>query len=343
MKIKIHYAKLANQFFFISNLADWHFACQKHYNEKWLGQTGLLSFQEKKVLKKFREIMKRYGFAFKNNKSIYLGIPFIKSSSSQVWKKVKQWINDKEYKEIREIFKILEPRFEKIWSISSKKLRQTKEILRRELEKEKSNKILEIISILYKVKDKTNQVIHIYLFTVPPNVGTGGGANIGANAITFECSEISPKELPHILSVIFHEIAHLFEQKYFIPLLNKYINNISQQEKKKIQKTQVFQEIKNIKIILKEMITSSLLPEGYLSEKISQKINNRKNIRTYYKNNFNSSVSTLPKKYRNLKNLRQYSAYHLYDNVKKYIEQKKPLDENYIKKTYQIFREFEKL
>lgn len=342
MKFKIKYTKLGNQFFFISNLADWHFSCRKHYNKQWIKQTGPLTSQEKRALKEFSKIMRKYGFRYKNKKSVYLGIPFITFSPAYAWRKVKKWVNKNEHKKIKEIFKIFEPRFEKIWLLPSKQLKKAKQILEKKLKEKKTNQILEIISVLYKNKEALNKTIEIYLFASPPQTGTGGGANLGADKITFECSKISQKELSHILSVIFHEIAHLFEKKYFRPLLKKWVNNLNKREKTKIRKTQVYQEIKNFEIILNEMVVSSLLPEGYLSEKIFRE-NVKKKIKKYFRINFKSTVKPLPKKYRGLKSLRYYSAYYLYPLAKNYASQKKPLDETYIQKTYEVFRKFEGL
>jgi len=66
MKFKIKYTKLGNQFFFISNLTNWHFSCEKEYNEIWFKKIGNLNEEEKKVLKQFAKILNKYGFKKKN-------------------------------------------------------------------------------------------------------------------------------------------------------------------------------------------------------------------------------------------------------------------------------------
>ncbi|MFH1551445.1 MAG: hypothetical protein ABIC36_01025 [bacterium] len=200
---------------------------------------------------------------------------------------------------------------------------------------------MRIISSLYNDKKMTNRTLEIYLFAIPAQTGAAGGANLGTQAITLECSGINQKTLPRILSVIFHETAHILETKHFACLLEEWVKNID--KKTEIKKTWVYQKIKDVMIILNEIITSSLLPEGYLSEIISKEKNVKKSIRNYFKDSFNSAVKPLPKKYRTLKNLRYYSAYHLYPFIKKYISQGRALDEAYIQKTYQLFREFEGL
>jgi hypothetical protein len=55
MKFKFKISKLANQFFFISNLSEWHFSCRQFYNQEWLKQTEPLTDNEKQILKEFKK------------------------------------------------------------------------------------------------------------------------------------------------------------------------------------------------------------------------------------------------------------------------------------------------
>lgn len=342
MKFGIIYSKLGNQFFFISNLTEWHFSCRKKYNEEWLKQTGHLNKKEKKAIEEFKTIIKNYGFESKSDKNVYLGIPFIIPPSSRVWKKVKNWVKKDDYKKLKKIFEIFKPRFEKIWAVSSKQLKETKQILRKKLENKKTNEILEVFSNLYKNKEEIGETLEIYLFAAPTKSGMGGGANLGPGRITIESSKVGKEELPRLLSMIFHEIAHLFERKYFRPLLKKWVDNLDKKETEKIKKTKVYQEIQRLETILNEIIVSSLLPEGYLTERFFKiKVKNR--IRNYFRDNFKSDIKSLPQKHRNLKNLRSYNAYYLYDLIKKYIKEKKPFNEYYIQEAYKLLKKFEGL
>lgn len=327
MKFKVKYTKSGNQFFFISNLAEWHFSCRKSYNEKWIEETGQLDYQEKEALKEFGKIMRKYAFKKRKGANVYLGIPFITLADSLAWKKVEEWVDKEEYLKIKEIFNIFLPRFEKIWLSHCKKLASAKLKLEKELNKTKSVEILEIFSILFNDRKLSDKKIRIYLLSSPSEKWWGGGANIGPKSITFECSDIKEDNLSRSLLIIFHEIAHLFERKKFKPLLKRYIDNLSKEEKEEIKKSEVYQEVKDLKIIIKEMIISSLLPEGYLSERLNGK-----------------KVIKLPaEKQRTFSNLRHYAAYHLYPLVKEYIERQKPFDEILIQKAWQLFKEFERL
>lgn len=343
MDFKICYTKLGNQFFFVSNLAEWHFSCRKKYNEKWIKQTGLLNKREKKALKDFKAIIKKYGFGIKNGKKIYLGIPFITPSSSQIWEKVKNWTGESRQEELKKIFEIFEPRFEKIWAVSVDQLGKTKQILEETLGNKKTDEILKTFSNLYGNNGEINKkILKIYLFSIPSEDSIGGGANLGLGKITIESSGIKKENLFRVLPIIFHEIAHLFEKRCFRPLLKKWVNSLNEDEKKQVKKAKIYQEIKSLETILNETIVSSLLPEGYLSEKFfGIKIKDR--IEKYFKNNFKSDVSSLTAEYRNLKNLRSYGAYHLYNLAKVYVEQRKMLDSDYIREVYKIFKEFEKI
>jgi len=126
-------------------------------------------------------------------------------------------------------------------------------------------------------------------------------------------------------------------------LLKKWIgDNLNKKEEEEIKKTKTYQEIQRLETILNETIVSSLLPEGYLTEKFFKiKVKNR--IRKYFKDNFKSDIKPLPQKYHNLKNLRSYGAYYLYNLIKKYAKKKQSLDEYYIQETYKLFRKFEGL
>jgi len=327
MKFKVKYTKLGNQFFFISNLTEWHFSCRKSYNRKWIEETGPLNYQEKEALREFSRIMRKYTFRQKNKVDVYLGIPFITFSNILVWKKIIKWVNKKEYPRIKEIFAIFSPRFEKIWQSNYKRLNEIKSKLKRELGKEKNIEILKIFSTLFNNKELLNKDIEIYLLLSPQKEWMGGGANIGPKSITLECSDIKGNNLSRSLLIIFHEIAHLFEQKGFNLLLKRYINNLNKEEKERIKKSKVYQEVKDTKIIINEMTVSSLLPEGYLSKRLTGK----------------KILKSPVKKQRTFKGLRHYAAYCLYPLIKEYVEQQKPFDDIFIQKTFQLFKKFEGL
>lgn len=326
MKIKTQYTKLANQFFFISNLAEWHFSCRKAYNEIWL-ENNPLSNEEKDAIKRFCKILIKYGFLIKNNKNVYLGVPFITSKPAKTWQKVNEWVNEQDYQEIKNIFEIFNPRFNEKWPTVEKQLKSTKRKLDKALKNENISHVLNIISLLYRAELKKK--INIYLLVSPMTKDFGGNANLGSGNISIESpTDIDSETINQMLLVILHETTHLIEQQNFRSLLFNWIKNLKEQERLEIEQSEVYKTTKNIFTIINEMIVSALLPEGYLSEIITGQDSRIKN-RAYLTNKTN-----------NLSSLRHFAALHLYRFIKEYIEKKRGLDGEYIKKTYQIFKKF---
>lgn len=347
MKLKICYTKLGNQFYFISSLSEWHFSFRyrKIFSEKWIEQTNTssLSKKEKKALKDFTKIIKKYGFHYKNKRFVYLGIPFIVFfNEDKAWAKVKNLVNQEEYKKLKDIFEIFKTRFEKIWFFAYPQIESNKKILLQELKTKKTKKILETLGLLFRDRKILDSAIYIYLFPIPAEFhASGGSANIGENKIILELSPLTEeKEIIRALSAAFHEISHLFERKYFDPLLEKWIKeNINDKEKEIIAKTELFKEIKDIKIILNEIIVHSLFP-GYLCQKFLE--SDLEKMKEYLENEF-KSTAIIPENNRNLTILGYYSAYHLCSFIEAYVNLKKPLDENYIQKAYELFKKFENI
>jgi len=335
MKFKIYYTKSGNQFFFISNLAEWHFSCREKYNEEWIKRTGALTVKEKKVLKIFKKILKKYDFREKDGKRLYLGIPFITSPDKKIWATVKKWVNKEEFKKIKQVFEIFNKRFNKIWLNSKKEMGITKKLLSCNLNKKREIKnILKYFSILYQKEVDNKLLIKIYLFHHPINNPFlfSGGANLNKDELTFECSKIifNTSSEEKAIRLILHELIHCyFEESRFRKLLKNYLDKI---DSKKFTNTAVFKETKSIKIIINEMIVDSMMPNGYLAEKyfhfkVKKKFKNIKEIEN--------------KKNKLLADYRKLATYHLYPVLKKYLSKRKPLDENYIKKTVKIFFKYQ--
>jgi len=333
MKFRIYYTKLGNQFFFVSNLAEWHFSCRKKYNQEWIKQTGVLTIKEKDALKKIVKILKKYAFWEKNGKKIYLGIPFITSSDKRAWMAIEKWVNKEEFKKIRQIFKIFDERFNKIWVKSAIELKKAKKILNISLNNKKEIKeILEDLSSLYQQKINDELSIKIYLFHHLVENSFGGGANLNKNQLTLDCPSITPNTSSEerAIRTLLHELIHnYFETPQFKNLL---INCLDEMDYKKLVDSSIFKEVKSVRNIINEMIVESLLPNGYLAEKyfhfkVAEKIKNIEEIEN--------------KKDKSLADYRLLSAYHMYSISKNYLDNKKPLDEKYINEIIKIFLKFQ--
>ena len=132
------------------------------------------------------------------------------------------------------------------------------------------------------------------------------------------------------IRLILHELIHsYFEELKFRKLLKDYLKKV---DCKKFIKTSVFKEIKSLETIINEMIVDSMMPNGYLAEKYFHFKVNKK---------FKDIKKIKNKKNKSLEDYRKLATYYLYPILKKYLVNKKPLDENYIKKTVQIFLKYQ--
>ncbi len=140
MKLKFKISKLANYYFFIANLSQWHFSSRKDYNEEWLKMTGGLTVKESNLLKEFQQISQRYNFSSPSlAKTKYLGKYFYLLPEKICWKELKRHLTAAEYKIINEAFAVFKPRFEKIWS---KLQDQRLKIFREEVQKKSMAKFI---------------------------------------------------------------------------------------------------------------------------------------------------------------------------------------------------------
>lgn len=321
MKFKFIISKLANQFFFISNLTEWHFSCEKEYNGIWLKKTGVLSNKERRALKEFCKILKKYGFKKKKDKVTWLGTPFITSFEKEGWQNVREWVSEEEYKGIREIFEIFRPRFEKIWAKEVLKLERAKELLIREsISKDKrAKRILSDLSRFYK-KELPQRTINIYLLAIPEeSSGIGGGAVLEEKGITLEVRDL--KDIHGYILVITHEIAHSFLEKDSIEKVEKITRKF------KFPSNKLIREREKTGLI-SELILCSLVPGGYLAERY-----------------FNIPIQKPREKklkgpQEAWRSLVKFITFYLYPLAQKYIETERSLDREYIVAAIKLTREF---
>lgn len=241
MEFKIIVKKWANFYFFISNLSEWHFSCRHSYNEFWEKELGKLSKNEKESLKIFARFHKKYPLGV----DFFGQIFFIKNNPFIALKKE---LPIKHFQLLKKVFRVFNPRFEKIYKKDLPLLKTWKV----KLEKI-ANRLLIINSLnnklttLYNTEPLQKKIIKVYLLISSPNL-SGGGANMDNESITLELSGYPLKVINQIIGVIWHELIHLhFENNYFIPLINKIYNN----DQEKIN-------------LIKEATASSLLPNGVL-------------------------------------------------------------------------------
>ncbi|HPT40094.1 MAG TPA: hypothetical protein PLQ44_00605 [Candidatus Paceibacterota bacterium] len=336
MKLELTVSKLANQFYFISNLTEWHFSCRKDDNKKWLEMTGPLNEEEKDALDIFKNILQLNGFTCDTiEKSKYLGKYFLLNSEEQIWQNLKKSIKDENFQKIKWIFKIFESRFKKIWKEELNK--KTIKIFEDELKKEKYDHLFnDVEKILGDNKKNKKITIHI-LFSPQEYETTGSGsACIGFNDITLELPKLKRNtwQLEYTIYVLAHEIAHILsDSRQTKSLIEKYCKKYTIPTKK---------NIKNINFptisIINEMIIESFLPYGYLAQKYSDF-----QLAPHLLNN-------LPKGYKAIEDLKNNKIVEYYNQLNRYLiwelyhlaiiygREKKQIDENFINQATLILK-----
>lgn len=301
----------ANKFFFISNLSEWHFSCMPEYNRIWIKETGELNFIEKKLLKNFTKISKKYGFENK----FCLGLPFIIFSAKKALENTKENIKQEEFFILEKTFSAFEKRFSKIWKKEKIKLIESRKLLQKQLPNMDFQKfILDIETFFEKKLNLKN--FNVRLLACPEEAGSMGGTALDKKNISIEVSRQNAAK--DYMQIIMHEIIHLLaDEKIREVLLKAEIK-----QNKKIAGRNIFET-------LNEMIISSLMP-GYLSEKYF-KIDFGKEALNQIK--FFKNFSDDSEKWAYLENTVIHKSYKI---AKNYIDNKKVLDQKYIAEIYKI-------
>ncbi|MCX6736829.1 MAG: hypothetical protein NTW73_01960 [Candidatus Parcubacteria bacterium] len=241
MFFKFKVSKLANLYFFISNLSAWSpYTYKKDYNNFWIEKTGPLTNQEIIALTDFKELHLKYPYGHS-----YLGNLFTNEKNDL--SKISQTLPLIDQKILIQTFELLETRFEKIWSIEEPLLKEWKILLEKYFADLNLKYIFEILEILYDVKIDYSQSMEVFiLFSTPDR--TGGEASNGPNKLTLKISRYDKNRVSHAIGIILHEIIHLiFEKKTFFPMIFQNVRDIDKQVH-----------------LIKETAASSLFPKGIL-------------------------------------------------------------------------------
>lgn len=216
MKVKFKISKTANLFFFISNLAEWHFSNDHQCNIKWIELTGPLNKQEISALDEIRPILKKYGFVYKNKDDIwrqnsqYLGNIFFIHNNKQAWEETKKLVSDGEFLIIKNSFTLFGPRFNKIWESHINHTR-TLNCLKKSLNNANSQELYKELRNLFNIGLHNNSITAIILFTPFHNEETGAGTALNSNYITLNLPILNEKswQFDYTIGVFFHEISHI--------------------------------------------------------------------------------------------------------------------------------------
>lgn len=230
-------------YFFIQNLSEWHFSNRKEYNKLWKSKLGPFSKKEKDALKNFNRIHKKYSFG-----EMYIGRQFFLNKNP--WEPLNKKMPEKDFSEVKKVFDLFKEKFNYFYEKEHLLLEKWKEKLNKEIIKKESKEINQYLSLLYK-NELLEENINVYLLPSTKKYTGGLGGSINEKSITLEISRYPLEKINHAIGIIWHELIHLhYERKYLNSILKKkYPKN-----KKKISK-------------IKELIASSLLPNGVLGDK----------------------------------------------------------------------------
>jgi hypothetical protein len=245
MKFYISVDKLSVFYFFIQNLAEWHFSNQRDYNTLWRKELGQFSPDEESAIKRFKEIHLRYSFG-----KLYLGKYFFLETDP--WTILRQNLPKEDFAKLENIFSLLAGKFDLFWSKEIVYLNRWQKELDRNLNGFQLTKsIIDILKIIFNTSVENDAEVKIHLLSSSTN-HTGGGASIGSHNITVEASRYSLKNVNHVIGIIWHETIHAcFQNQYFFPLILERFSR----DQKKID-------------LINEITIGSLFPRGILGMRL---------------------------------------------------------------------------
>ncbi len=276
MKFKFKISKLANQFFFISNLSEWHFSCRKDYNQEWLKWTWPLTDKEQKGLEDFKKIMENHGF-IRNRmwKTKYMGQYFyINQKESDVWNNLKKSIDNNDFKKIKNIFNVFTPRFEKIWKRSQKNLSKEISYFKQYLKSKEGVKFFKDLRSFINPKSRLNK-FKIVVISSPLKgeaVTAAGSANLNNEHVTFEIPQLkfNSWEFEYSVGILAHEIGHiLLDDSGGYKIIKGLIKKL------KLPKF-IFENIEpkfSTHEFINELLIELFVPYGYLAHQQFKKFN----------------------------------------------------------------------
>jgi hypothetical protein len=290
MKFNILINKQANFYFFIQNLSEWHFSNRKDYNIFWHGKFSKFSAQEERALKQFKEIRQRY----KPGRT-HFEIAFF--SAKNPWRVLKNNLSAEEYAVIKEIFELLQDKFEIIYKKDLPLLVRWKEVLNNKINSQLFlGSVINLLSLLFNTPPSEKEITIYLLLSAPGH--TGGGANIDEKSVSIEISRYLLNKINQEIGIIWHETIHLaFQNQYFFPLLLEQFLNSRQSAE-----------------LVNEVVIGSLFPKGILGVRL---LNNKPasklipnvsseqtikilNLTKEYVDKKNLLTKSILKKYRNL-------------------------------------------
>jgi hypothetical protein len=259
MKINYRVSRTANQFFFISTLAAWHYSCREDIREAWLREIGGLTDAEKKSLVIFSNVIKsRYGFQSPNS---YIGNVFYGQNEDSIWTTFKKFVeNHNDYEIIEKTFRLFEKKFQIVWRNRNM---NSFTLLKKSLRQKHQKDFIEAIAWTFGAGLAPSEATLCILFSPLKDQTASGGANLSGNSITIELPLLKKDtwQFVYSLSIVGHELGHFcFSKRGGEKMLKKTISSL------RLKKNyDVFTY--NTLTLLNEAVTASFVPLGVLGQK----------------------------------------------------------------------------
>jgi len=245
---------------------------------------------------------------------------FYGKKGNKIWREIEKIIGKENVKQIKKSIVSLNPIFATRWRKTSEHLLLWKQYFQ-------NNKLLLQQTIfevkrLIGIKHFTISKIPIYLVSNPQDKDKEISARFSwTPKESFIVVEIpfglkAPDNL-FPLAVLVHEFFHLMLRENKNLFLK--ITNITRENDKLF--TKLAEGMPN-RIFLEELLISSFIPEGYLSEKC-----------------FNTKIISHTSKLKDLLGWRKFVAFKLYQSAKKYINNARQIDGNYLKDLIGIIKQ----
>lgn len=208
-RFEVVYHKDTCLFDFVNNLAEWHFACNRHYNRIWLSETGELAPAECAALKSFTCVAKHFPYG-----DSWVGTPFVRyAGDPSLWARVEEIVGREAGRNLWDALRAMESRFDLVWQKDLPRLEALRSRLRTRLSEHRCAKAMDALEA-YLGSPFPNVTINLLL-----SRGRGsasGGANEGPGHITLAALETA--DLGRAVEIAFHEVMHLMEAERFVPL-----------------------------------------------------------------------------------------------------------------------------
>ncbi|HOK00434.1 MAG TPA: hypothetical protein PLE40_00630 [Candidatus Pacearchaeota archaeon] len=246
-------------------------------------------------------------------------LSFYGKSEDKIWRKIEKIIGKENIKELKKSINSLEQIFNPYWSKASKHLLLWKQYFQ-------NNQFL-FQQVFIELK-KLSGIKYFAVSKIPIYLISDSASNnkeINAWFSWTQKESFIVVEIPldlkvpnnfFPLAVLTHEFFHLTLRKNKNLFLK--ITNIAEKNDKLLIK--ITGNIPN-KIFLEELLISSFVPEGYLSEKY-----------------FNTKVASYNLTPKDLLEWRKFIAYKFYQKAKKYIDNNWQIDENYLKDLIEVIK-----